>query len=292
MLGEEEGGTRASRLRSLIDEPPGLARADARAQRAECRARSAGQVDEGDGRLPREQIEHRIQHRSIAGAQIVRLAQLEPFRAEAAHASRSSALATIRAVLSHVGKSAAAASAPRASRRRSSSFSITIRSARVSAFTLPGSTSTPAVGGHRVHGRAARRAYDRQTVRHRLGVGHAIALEVRCQHENIGRGIQRGQLLRRDCSEKIDTSGESVPCDVRLKLGRRRRRACEIARDRQPPRQVRRSTRVQRSKCRSPCAARPPRPTKAGECRRRFLWRVLPRSVPGGATVMRSGGTS
>src|SRR5215470_10024705 len=95
-----------------------------RAERAEGRARAAGEIDNGNRRLAGERRKQRIQHLRIAGAEIVRLTQREPLRAEAAHASPCRTVATMRAEPSQVGRSADAARAPDAKRRRSLPSSI------------------------------------------------------------------------------------------------------------------------------------------------------------------------
>ena len=111
---------------------------------------------------------------------------------------------------------------------------------------------------------------DRQAVRHGLGEGHAVALEARRQHEQIGRRrrARRGDRPR-PCAEHVDALGETVAQRCRRRAapppcGSRR----AIAGDGEPPRQARYSVQAPRSARRSPCAARSRRPTEAARCRR------------------------
>ena len=155
-----------------------------------------------------------------------------------------------------------------------------------------GATSRPAPGGTVSGNGAGGGADHRQAVRDRLGIGHAVALEARGQHEQVGRRIERGEPLpptpRPATSIRV---GKPMARDIGIELRRGRRIAACGRRQWSAATADRRASPAPRSARRSPCAAPPRRPRAAARRRRGCPCAGAPRSVPGRATVMRVGGT-
>ena len=102
---------RASRLRSLSTSRQFCRAGKTRRERAQRRAGAAGEIDDPDRGAAFERSDNGVEHRRIARARIVRLAQREPVGRKAAHASASSARANIFAESCQVGSCRAAARA-------------------------------------------------------------------------------------------------------------------------------------------------------------------------------------
>ena len=140
-------------------------------QRAKRRAGAAGEIGDRDRRLAGERRRHRIEHRRVARAPVVGLAQRQPGGAENAHASASIAPANSLAESCQVGSAVAGGARARREPLRArpdSSISIAQR-ARQRRRHRRAATSTPALGRHRFGNGAAGRADHRQAVRQRLG---------------------------------------------------------------------------------------------------------------------------
>ena len=174
-----------------------------------------------------------------------------------------------------------------------SGFPISIRSVRGQRLDVVRRDQHAGVRRHRVGNGAGRGADHRQAVRDRLRVGHAVALEARRQHEQVGRRIERGDAVRRQRAENVDPIGKPVACDVGIELRRRRRIARAVAHDGQPPRQI--VQRRQRLDQHVIALARHHR-SRPRASRTDAVAASLGRSrrdrCPDGAMVMRSGGTS
>ena len=130
-------------------------------------------------------VDHRVDHRRVARAAIIGLAQCQPGGAEA-HASASIAPAKSLADSSQVGS--ASPGGARARREPLPLLRILDQHPqrarqRLHVVRLD---QHAGVGRHRVGNGAGRGADHRQAVRQRLGEGHAVAFEARRQHEQIG----------------------------------------------------------------------------------------------------------
>jgi hypothetical protein len=90
------------------------------------------------------------------------------------------------------------------------------------------------VGGG-LGGGATGRAQDRQAARQRLGQHHAVALEERGHHEEVGAGIGLGQRGVRDGAEKVDPPAQIRGRDRGDEVARRLRCAVGRADDGQSP---------------------------------------------------------
>ena len=118
----------------------------------------------------------------------------------------------------------------------------------------------------------------------RLGIGHAVALEMRGQHEQVGdgdkarRGVRPAARRARRCGRR-GRGARYRASSLRRRLGSRVRSPAMVSRHgRSADRGERLDQHVD-----SPCAARPRRPRAGERCRRCCPSRDRARSVPGGS---------
>ena len=81
-----------------------------------------------------------------------------------------------------------------------------------------------------------------------LGIGHAVTLEMGCEDEHVGFGIERGEALRRYGAERDNSVSEFVVRDVGIKLRGGIPVARAVTGNRQPPGRI--------GKCRQRCNQR------------------------------------
>ena len=88
---------------------------------------------------------------------------------------------------------------------------------------------------HEIGNRASRRGHNRETVRERLGDGHAVGLAEGCEHEDIRSVVERGQFGRIHIAGEEDVLVQPSGAHQRSNPFGRRRVPIDAARACQPP---------------------------------------------------------
>ena len=291
LFGARRGRGARQQAEVVVDQLPVLPRRQKRAERPHGRTGAAGEIDDPDREERLESGGDGIENGRVARPQIVGFAQCQPVGGEAAHASVSSSARRISADCRQVGSCGAAARAPPIRRRRRSLSPMTRRSASASAGMSPGGTSRPAFRRHRFRYGAASRADDGQAVRDRFGIGHAVAFEMRGEHEHVGFRIERREALRRHRAEHGNAIFQPVSGRYRHRAARRHSRSRVRS-----PAIVSRHGRSASVASAAISTSKPLRGTTAPTDSSRTTPSRLPGangagSLPGLATVMRSAGT-
>ena len=284
----------------VIGEPPALHAAEQRREITQVRAGAGAEVDDGERCRRRSLRDVRAQLRDQCGRarrRVERLTQREPFGREAAHlcAPRPSSAAA-----NFVGR--------RRPRRQRRARGTRVGGERGAArrivddagerlrerAAVAGRDEHARVRGHGLGDRAGRRADDGQPERDGLGERHAVAFEIRRQHEHVGARVLALERLAVEIAEQAHALAQAQAVDLMLDRRDGRRVAQQAAGAVSGASAGRESRSTLRAARRAPCAA--------SACRRRAdatrpaarraraapfgseLPRVLRRSTPGSTT--------
>ena len=228
-------------LAIVIREPPALHAAEQRREIAKVRAGAGAEIDDGERRRRRARA---MCARSSATSARERAAASNGSRSASHSAEKplTSARRGRRAPprtswprVAHVGSDARAARALAASAARRAGSSMTHAERFRERAAVAGRDEHARVRGHGLGDRAGRRADDGQAERDGLRERHAVAFEIRGQHEHVGARVLALERLAVEIAEQAHALAQAQAVDLMLDRGDGRRVAQQAAGAREMP---------------------------------------------------------